>query len=104
MEETITTIAVILSIVQIIVLITFFTISSNIAKIKQNITPTKPGKRYMEMSFEEKYIGNIEKEKECLLRARYYFKERKEVFYDDYTNKEAIAYIDKRLSELYNKN
>lgn len=69
-------VSIVTLIIQIIVLIVFFVLSANVAKIKNHLTMQEDFDDLIEMAEEEKYIGNIGKAKEILLRLEYKAKKR----------------------------
>lgn len=69
MENNIEIFIIIMAILQIIVLIVFFIMAGNIAKIKNDITMNT--KKYIEMGDMEEYAGNKAKAKEYYLKAKY---------------------------------
>lgn len=104
MAETIIIIGVI---VEVITLIVFFVMVSNVASIKKSLCNTS-AEEYMRMAGEEEFIGNKTKAKECLLRAKYKFsfcegEAWKGVEYEgeEYeSTEEIIAVLDKKISSL----
>lgn len=106
MEEGMIFAIVIACIIQVVVLVVFFVMAKNISTIKKHITNNLTVIKYTHMADEEIYIGNKEKAKEYLLRAKYIC----EVVYDGYgyiyidgekfDRIEFIADIDKKLAEL----
>ncbi len=86
------------AIIQLITLIVFFVMGFNIEKIRRELEVVS-GQRYMEMAEEEKYIGNKEKAKEYLLRAKYRFEIKRDK-HPEYILSAIIPVIDKKLSEL----
>lgn len=64
---------IITGIIQVITLIVFFVMAANLASIKNNLYyEDPPVSKYMRMADEEIYIGDKQKAKEYLLRAKYY--------------------------------
>lgn len=62
-------ISIIAVIVQIIILIVFFGMASNIAKIRKQMAMNT--KQWIEAGDMEAYAGNKEKARECYLKAKY---------------------------------
>jgi len=69
MENNIEVFILIMAILQIIILIVFFIMAGNIAKIKNSLTMNT--KKYIEMGDMEEYVGNKVKAKEYYLKAKY---------------------------------
>lgn len=98
---------IIFAIIQVIILIVFCVMASNVSKIKKYLTigDDHPGLRYRKMAREERYIGNKEKAKEYLMRARYQYEDMNESYYDtdsgEYLSGSAgVTQVDKLISEL----
>lgn len=70
MEE-LQTILIIGAIINIIVLIVFFVMASNVSKILKHLTKRNNYTNYLDLAAEEIYIGNKEKAKEYLLKAEF---------------------------------
>jgi len=71
MMEDYTFIITLAVIVQIIVLIVFFNMASNVKQIRQKLSKTKGISEYLSTADEEKFIGNELGYRENLLRAKY---------------------------------
>lgn len=103
MENSIMTVVAVGAVIQLIFLIVFFVMASNVSKIRKHLVAELQGKRYFEIAQEEIYIGNKDKAKEYLLRAKYRYEVMEENYY---VNGELsppsiiIKKIDKLLSEL----
>ena len=61
---------VIVGIIQLITLIVFFVMASNVAEIKRMLKP-KSASDLIDLAEEEKYLGNVSLSKEYYLRAKY---------------------------------
>lgn len=100
MAETIIIIGVI---VEVITLIVFFVMASNVASIKKNLCNTS-AEEYMRMAGEEEFVGNKLKAKEYLMRAKYRYEVAKETYYLpnglECDRRVIIAQIEKKISEL----
>ncbi|MFA6335082.1 MAG: hypothetical protein WCX48_05920 [Bacteroidales bacterium] len=75
MEE-INVILVIAAIIQLVTLVVFFVMASNVSAIKNELKKEFSSTDYIEQSNEEKYVGNKAKAKEWLLRAEYNLQKR----------------------------
>ena len=92
------------AIIQIITLIVFFVMAGNISKINKRIASIS-GEEYLRMAEEEKYIGDKEKAKEYLLRAKYRFEVMGDVHNEwkdgiKLSADEIATKINKQISEL----
>jgi hypothetical protein len=77
--------------------------ASNVSKIKKRLVTDLQGKRYYEMAQEEIFIGNKDKAKEYLLRAKYRYEVLEEPYFLDgesVVRSIIVQKIDKQLSEL----
>ena len=100
---TMNTAIIIVAIIQIITLIVFFVMASNIGKIKNHLLHKASGDDFLAMASLEEYLGNKEKAREHLLRAKYRIKtSENEEEWDATTGKyeNRLDKIDKKLSEL----
>ena len=70
METLLTVITIIDAIVLIAAVVVFFITAKNIAKIKELLTPDEFG-GWFDKAKEELALGNVDKAKEYLLRAKY---------------------------------
>lgn len=70
METLLTVVTIIDAIVLIAAVIVFFITAKNIAKIKELLTPDEFG-GWFDKAKEELALGNVDKAKEYLLRAKY---------------------------------
>ena len=95
------------AIIQLFTLIVFFIMASNISKIKKHLLRMVDdgGYMYFNMAKEELYVGDKEKSKDLLLRAKYQYKNSPDgVLYlwgDQWRDKsDIVAEIDGLLAEL----
>lgn len=93
---------IVAAVVQTVILVVFFLLANNVAEIKKQLNRRPTIKEYIDMAAEEKYIGNKEKAKEYLFRAKYQLENIKESLFIPGLgwNKEAVSNIEKLLSEL----
>lgn len=96
------------AILQLIVLICFFVLVSDVSKIKKSLLSEKKFDELIKMAEEEKFIGNFAKYKEYLLRAEYKIKclidglQDNELYNAQYIKQyeKHIEDIEKKLDEL----
>lgn len=96
---------VIVAIIQIITLIVFFVMASNVSAIKKEMTKTLSLDQYIDKSNEEKFIGDIVKAKEWLLRAEYsLLKDKEEVrkMSSEYMLETNLSNINKLIDKVSN--
>lgn len=101
--ETIEAAMVIVTIIQVIVLIAFFAMAKNVAKIKRSMV-IKDADYYIEVAKMEAYLGHKQIAIDNYMRAKYRYETTDSeigVNGSDVT-KEAIEDIDKAIAELQN--
>lgn len=87
-------------------LIVFFVMASNVSKINRKLhgeSRKYPGIEYYKLAQEEMYVGNKDKARDYLMRAKYQYEVKKEPYYlsdGSSDNSKIIAKIDKQLFEL----
>lgn len=98
--ETLEVAMVIVAIVQVIVLVVFFVLAANVAKIKKSIT-IKNGAYYLELAEMEAYVGNKQIAIDNYMRAKLcYKKEYATVVDGDHILQSILEKIDKAIAEL----
>lgn len=91
------------AVVQLATLIVFFVLAFNVSKIKDSIVKPYSGKQYLSMADEEKYIGNKDKAKEYLMRAKYRYETGLEQYSDGdkiCSSEYICSIINRKISEL----
>jgi len=79
--ESFSTVMIIVGIIQLITLIVFFVMASNVASIKKMMRATSASS-YINLAGEEAYLGNTSKAKEYYLRAKYKYDSDQEKYLD----------------------
>jgi len=103
--EDLDSILILAAIIQLITLIVFFVMASNVSAIKKEMTKTLTLDQYIDKSNEEKFIGNKAKAKEWLLRAEYnLLKEKEEVrkMSSEYMLESNLSNVNKLIDKVSN--
>lgn len=110
MEDGVIVAIVIAGALQLVLWIVFFVMAWNISTIRREVSYShEKASQYLEMAKEEIYIGNKEKAKEYLLRARMQCENRELVYLgrgDDqlFRGEKAVEKIDEMLAGLLDNN
>lgn len=98
--ETLEVAMVIVAIVQVIVLVVFFMLAANVAKIKKSIT-VKDTAYYIDLAKMETYLGNKQSAIDNYMRVKFcYKKEYATVVDGDHILQSILEKIDKAIAEL----